>query len=44
MKNTIGDDQYNALFGPGNDLQGYIPTGQMEINGVSVDQAVIIPF
>lgn len=41
LKNTIGDDQYNALFGPGNDLQGYIPTGQMEINGVSVDQASI---
>lgn len=37
LKNTLGDDQYNALFGSGNELQGFIPTGQMEINGVSVD-------
>jgi hypothetical protein len=41
LKNTIGDDQYNALFGSGNELQGFVPTGQMEINGVSVDESSI---
>jgi hypothetical protein len=29
------------LFGPGNDLQGFIPTGQLEVNGVSVDESSI---
>jgi len=41
LKNTLGNDQYNALFGSGNELQGFIPTGQMEINGVSVDESSI---
>ena len=41
LKNTLGDDQFNALFGPGNDLQGFIPTGQLEVNGVSVDESSI---
>lgn len=41
LKNTLGDDQYNALFGSGNELQDFIPTGQMEINGVSVDESSI---
>ena len=41
LKNTLGDDQFNALFGPGNDLQGFIPTGQLEINDVSVDESSI---
>jgi len=41
LKNTLGDDEFNALFGPGNDLQGFIPTGQLEVNGVSVDESSI---
>ena len=41
LKNTLGDDQFNALFGPGNDLQGFIPTGQLEVNGVTVDESSI---
>lgn len=41
LKNTLGEDQFNALFGPGNDLQGFIPTGQIEVNGVNVDQSSI---
>ena len=41
LKNTLGEDQFNALFGPGNDLQGFIPTGQLEVNGVTVDQSSI---
>ena len=41
LKNTLGEDQFNALFGPGNDLQGFIPTGQLEVNGITVDQTSI---
>ena len=41
LKNTLGEDQFNALFGPGNDLQGFIPTGQLEVNGITVDQSSI---
>jgi hypothetical protein len=41
LKNTLGEDQFNALFGPGNDLQGFFPTGQLEVNGVTVDESSI---
>ena len=41
LKNTLGEDQFNALFGLGNDLQGFIPTGQLEVNGITVDQSSI---
>jgi len=37
LQQVLGDDQFNALFGSGNDLQGYVPTGQLEINGINVD-------
>ena len=42
--NKLGDDQFNALFGSQNDLQDYIPTGQIEINGVSVDESSLNYF
>ena len=38
LEQALGQDQYNALFGSNNDLQDFIPTGQIEINGVSVDE------
>ena len=41
LKSSIGDDQFNSLFGPGNDLQGFLPSGQLEINGVVVDESSI---
>ena len=41
LKNTIGEDQFNTLFGPGNDLQGFSPTGQFEVNSVTVDESSI---
>lgn len=41
LQQTLGDDQYNAFFGTGNDLSGYNPTGQLEINGINVDEASI---
>jgi len=39
IQQAVGDDQFNALFGQGNELQGFSPTGQLEINGVNVDEA-----
>jgi len=39
LQQALGDDQFNALFGQGNDLQGFTPTGQLEINGINVDES-----
>ena len=37
IRQALGDDQFNAFFGSGNELQGFIPTGQIEVNGVTID-------
>lgn len=34
-------DQFNNYFGPGRELEGYLPSGQIEINGVTVGPSVI---
>ena len=39
LRQALGDDQFNAYFGSGNDLQGFNPTGQIEVNGVTVDES-----
>ena len=39
LEQVLGQDQFNALFGSGNDLEDFIPTGQIEINGVNVDES-----
>jgi len=39
LEQALGQDQFNALFGSGNDLEDFIPTGQIEINGVGVDES-----
>ena len=41
LQQALGDDQYNAFFGSGNELQGYNPSGQLLINGVNVDEASV---
>jgi len=41
LQQALGDDQFNAYFGSGNDLQGFNPTGQVEINGVTVDESSV---
>tara|TARA_Y100001970_G_scaffold46617_1_gene58843 strand:+ start:435 stop:1604 length:1170 start_codon:yes stop_codon:yes gene_type:complete len=41
LKQAIGDDQFNAIFGQGNELQGFVPSGQLEINGVNVDESSV---
>tara|TARA_S200000501_G_scaffold339840_1_gene347806 strand:+ start:455 stop:1636 length:1182 start_codon:yes stop_codon:yes gene_type:complete len=39
LRKALGDQQFNSLFGDGNELHNYFPTGQLEINGVNVDEA-----
>ena len=39
LEQALGQDQFNALFGSNNELQDFIPSGQIEINGVSVDES-----
>ena len=34
-------DEFNNYFGQGKSLEGFIPNGQIEVNGVNVDQSVI---
>jgi hypothetical protein len=34
-------DQYNNYFGPGRELEGYLPSGQIEINGVTVGPSAV---
>ena len=41
LQQALGEDQYNAYFGSGNELQGFGATGQVEVNGVSVDQSSV---
>ena len=41
LQEVLGDDQFNAFFGSGNMLQGYNPTGQFEMNGITVDEASV---
>ena len=41
LQQALGDAQFNALFGSGNELQGYNPTGQLEINGINVDESSV---
>jgi hypothetical protein len=41
LQQALGDDQFNAYFGSGNDLQGFNPTGQVEVNGVTVDESSV---
>ena len=41
LQQALGDDQYNAFFGSGNELMGYNPSGQLLINGVNVDEASV---
>ena len=39
LEQALGQDQFNSFFGSGNDLEDFIPTDQIEINGVSVDES-----
>ena len=37
LEQALGEDQFNAFFGSGNDLDGFTSTGQVEVNGVTID-------
>ena len=41
LQQVLGEDQFNAFFGSGNEFQGYTPTGQIEINVITVDEASV---
>tara|TARA_Y100000748_G_scaffold63349_1_gene51071 strand:- start:1460 stop:2632 length:1173 start_codon:yes stop_codon:yes gene_type:complete len=41
LQQLLGDDQYNTLFGSGSELQGFNPTGQVDVNGITVDESTI---
>ena len=41
LEEALGSDQFDALFGDGNELQGYLPSGQFEVNGVAVDESSV---
>ena len=41
LRQALGDNQYNSLFGSGSELSGYNPTGQVTVNDVSVDQSAL---
>ena len=41
LQQVLGEDQFNAFFGAGNEFQGFNPTGQIEINGITVDEASV---
>ena len=34
-------NQFNNFFGPGKELEGFLPSGQIEINGVTVGPSVV---
>ena len=39
LKQVLGENQYNSLFGSGRELSGYNPTGQISVNDAPVDQS-----
>ena len=41
VEEALGVDQFNALVGDGNELQGFLPSGQYEVNGVTVDESSV---
>lgn len=36
LQNSLGDEQFNALFGPGGDLENFVATGIFMLNGQRV--------
>ncbi len=38
LRQAIGEDQFNALFGPDSPLEGFKPTGNISLNNTNIDQ------
>ncbi|MEA1882025.1 MAG: hypothetical protein U9N31_06445 [Candidatus Marinimicrobia bacterium] len=41
LRQAIGEDQFNALFGPDSPLEGFKPTGNISLNKTVVDQKTL---
>ncbi|MBC8400270.1 MAG: hypothetical protein H8E14_02145 [Candidatus Marinimicrobia bacterium] len=39
LMKSLGDDQFNALFGPDGTYQGYLPSGSYSLNGSTIDES-----
>jgi len=42
LRQAMGDDQFNALFGPDSPLEEFKPTGKISLNNTTVDDATLI--
>jgi hypothetical protein len=42
LRQAMGDDQFNALFGPDSPLEGFSPTGKILLNNKTIDEATIL--
>ena len=38
LRQAIGDDQFNAIFGPGSALEGFKSTGKISLNNTNIDK------
>ena len=41
LRQALGDDQFNALFGGDGPLTGYTPTGNISLNNKTIDEATL---
>lgn len=41
LQQALGEGQYNALFGANSSLEGYLPNGDVTLNGVPVDEQTL---
>jgi hypothetical protein len=42
LRQAMGDDQFNALFGPDSPLEGFKPTGKISLNNTTIDDATLL--
>jgi len=41
LQQALGEGQFNALFGDNSTLEGYLPNGEVTLNGVPVDEQTL---
>lgn len=41
LQQALGEDRFNALFGTGSDLEGFVPTGIYTVDGATVDESSV---
>ena len=42
LRQAMGDDQFNALFGTDSPLEEFKPTGKISLNNTTIDDATLI--